>query len=302
MSTWPLPTWLEPASDASALDTPLRLTALVLVLRPMGPWYLLPALLAIGGCGLLWPAVLRAPATWWVTTGLIAARLIADWPLPDNHIYLLGYWCLAAALALGATDALRDARRSSRALLALTFTFAFVWKALLSPDYLDGRFFRTTLLTDDRFAEVALLVGGISVGQLAENRRALEPLPEGAELLDPPPLTETPRLRSLAGAMTWGGLMLEAAIAIAMMLPARRGVEVARHALLILFCLLTYTFAPVAGFGWVLIILGLALTRPEQRSWRAAYVAAFFIVLIVTEIPSAGLLRGMLGLFLVAGP
>ena len=32
---------------------------------------------------------------------LAAARIVAVWPLSDNHIYLLAYWCLAIGLALG---------------------------------------------------------------------------------------------------------------------------------------------------------------------------------------------------------
>ena len=61
---------------------------------------------------------------------------------------------------------------------------AVLWKAVLSPDYVDGRFFRVTLLTDERFADASLVFGGLSRDQMAENRAFLEPLPEGAELLD----------------------------------------------------------------------------------------------------------------------
>ena len=69
-----------------------------------------------------------------------------------------------------------------------------MWKAVLSPDYVDGRFFRVTLLTDERFADAALVFGGLSRDQMDENREFLEPLPEGAELLTPPSFVEPPRL------------------------------------------------------------------------------------------------------------
>ena len=42
--------------------------------------------------------------TWYTLTGLLVARIVADWPLPDNHVYLLMSWCLAVALALGAAE------------------------------------------------------------------------------------------------------------------------------------------------------------------------------------------------------
>jgi hypothetical protein len=50
-------------------------------------------------------------------------------------------------------------------------------------DYVDGRFFSVTLLTDERFADAALVFGGLSRDQMAQNRAFLDPLPEGAELL-----------------------------------------------------------------------------------------------------------------------
>ena len=56
---------------------------------------------------------------------------------------------------------------------------AVLWKAVLSPDYVDGRFFRVTLLTDERFADASLVFGGLSRDQMAQNRKFLEPLPEG---------------------------------------------------------------------------------------------------------------------------
>ena len=64
---------------------------------------------------------------------------------------------------------------------------------------MDGRFFRVTLLTDARFADASLVFGGLTPDQMAQNRKFLEPLPDGAELLDPPPFVEPPRLRMLGG-------------------------------------------------------------------------------------------------------
>jgi hypothetical protein len=55
----------------------------------------------------------------------------------------------------------------------LAFALAVLWKAVLSPDFLDGRFFRVTLLTDPRFGEVAMLAGGLTQDQLDQNRQSL---------------------------------------------------------------------------------------------------------------------------------
>jgi hypothetical protein len=179
---------------------------------------------------------------------------------------------------------------SSRWLLGAAFGLAVLWKAVLSPDYVDGRFFRVTLLTDERFADASLVFGGLSRNQMAANRAFLEPLPEGAALLDPPPFVEPPRLRVFAAVATWGGLTLEALIAILSVIPAGGRVLLARHASLLAFCVTTYALAPVAGFGWLLSAMGLAQCRPNQPVLRGAYVAAFILILLYTEFPWAGVL------------
>src|SRR5690606_1322165 len=123
-------------------------------------------------------------------------------------------------------------------------------------DYVDGRFFRVTLLTDERFADASLVFGGLSREQMVQNRAFLEPLPEGAELLTPPPFVEPPRLRAFAAAATWGGLILEGLIAFTCLVRLRR-LDMARHAALLTFCVTTYALAPVAGFGWLIATMGL---------------------------------------------
>jgi hypothetical protein len=182
----------------------------------------------------------------------------------------------------------------SRRLLGLSFLFACLWKAILSPDFLDGRFFRVTLLTDPRFGEVAMLIGGLTADQLEANRRALAPLPDGAELLNSPAVVEPFRLRAFATASTWGVLGLEALVAAAMFLPSSRASTIVRHTALLLFCAITYAFAPVAGFGWALLVMGLAQVESRQLWLGRVYVVAFLVVLVYTEVPWADLMLDML--------
>jgi hypothetical protein len=279
-----------PVPDApAAVVVPLKLTAIALLLRPMGDWYVRPIVLALAMVALISTRTLVRPALWWIVTGLVAIRIAADWPLADNHIYLLGYWTLAIALSIEAPDAAATLSASSRWLIGSAFTFAVLWKAVLAPDFLDGRFFRVTLMTDPRFADAAVLVGGLTSDELRDNRAALAPLPEGAELLSPRPIAEPPRLRLLAAASTWGILVLEALVAVAMLAPGRLP-EVMRHAALLIFCLVTYAFAPVAGFGWLLVTMGLAQCGSERRALRACYVGMFLLVLFYSEVPWASLL------------
>jgi hypothetical protein len=279
--------WTASTDAAGPLALPLQLTAILLLLRPMGPEWVRALLLVVAGLALLFRPVLLSPFAWWLAAALVAARIAADWPLSDNHIYLLGYWCVAAGLAVGARDRAVTLARSAAWLLGLAMVFAVLWKGLLSPDYLDGRFFRVTMLTDDRFADAVRLIGGLTNEQIDANRDVLAPLPDGAELADPPSLIEPASFRAFVVATTWGVLVVEACIAALFLWPVGRRLQPARHALLLAFCLVTYAFAPVAGFGWLLIAMGIATCRADQHGWRLAYLATWFVVLLYSEIPWA---------------
>jgi hypothetical protein len=282
--------WLGPARDTRALDIVLNLTAITLLLRPFDVWWVSPFVLLGAGLSLLFPPVRSRAITWWTLAVLVSLRIAAVWPLSDNHIYLLAYWCLAVGLALQAEDSAAVLASASRWLLGAAFAFAVLWKAFLSPDYLDGRFFRVTLLTDPRFADAVRVIGGLSKDDLDRNREALQALPQGAELLTPAPIVEPPRFRALALALTWGGVLLEALLAILHVGPWSRRLDPVRHVTLMLFCITTYAFAPVAGFGWLIATMGLAQCEPERRVTRGAYVAVFFLVLLYAEIPWAGVI------------
>jgi hypothetical protein len=286
--------WFAAAPCPPHLEIPLRLTAIALLLRPMGPWFVRPAILAAAAIVLISPRALRTPAVWAGVAMLVAVRIADDWPLADNHIYLLAYWALAIALALRATDVSQVLSKASRWLLGLAFAFAVLWKVFLSPDYLDGRFFRVTLLTDPRFAEAAMLIGGLSADELEANRRALDALPDGAALATPATVIEPPRLRALAIVSTWGIVLLEMLVALSMLTALPRMPAGIRHVLLLSFCVITYAFAPVAGFGWLVLVMGAAGTAEADVWVRRTYAGAFLVVLFYSEVPWAGLLLDLL--------
>jgi hypothetical protein len=280
----------SPRDDVGVPDSVLQLTAIILLLRPFDIWWVSPFVLGAACLSLIVRGVRRSAMTWLALATLAAVRIGAVWPLADNHIYLLAYWCLALGLALGARAPMATLAASSRWLLGAAFAMAVLWKAVLSADYVDGRFFRVMLLTDVRFADASMLFGGLTPDQMDQNREFLEPLPEGAELLSPPPFVEPRRLRVFATVGTWGGLTLEALIAVLCLSPVGRIGEVARHSALMLFCITTYALAPVAGFGWLIATMGLAQCRWDQRALRAAYITVFLLVLVYAEVPWTGVL------------
>ena len=283
------------SSSSLTLPLALRLLAIELLLRPMGPWGLRPLILITAALTLVWPRALTASVTWYAVAGLVAARIASDWPLADNHIYLLAYFCLAAALALGSPAPARTLATSSRLLIGGAFTLAVLWKAVLSPDYLDGRFFEVTFLADARFEDAVKLLSGMSAEDLAANRSALTPLPHDLERAEPPTFIEPPAFLWMVRLATWGGLALEAAVAAACLLPFGGRAVVARHIVLLLFCLITYALAPVAGFGWLLLAMGLTLEGADRGVLRILYVAAWLIVLVYAEVPWAGVIGEYLG-------
>jgi hypothetical protein len=275
-------------SIGALLDStlPLRLTLLVLVLRPPGEGPIRAATWLAAGVALVFPSLLTSARLWLLLTLLVAARIAADWPLADNHIYLLGYWCLGVCLALWYGPLGPSMLRStSRWLVGCAFACAVIWKILLAPDYIDGRFFRVTLSTDDRFAPLAA-AAGLTQAQLAANREALEPIPAGLEVLNGPVFVEPVALRRLAGALTWGGLALELIVAAMFLTPLAPRRQFLRHAALLGFCAVTYAIAPVAGFGWLLVVMGLSQTRDDEALLRSAYVSAFVLILVYAETPA----------------
>ena len=220
---------------------------------------------------------------WLAIAGLVLARLIVDWPLSDNHIYLLGYWCLGIGLCLLVPSPVAAIGEMSRWLVAAAFLCAVVWKGVLAPEFLDARFFRLTLITDERFADLARTVGGLTQAQLEENRAALAVMPEGAEVIGGPMLIESPALRRLGLGLTWGGFVMEMLIATAFLSRWPDRLHRGRHFLLIAFTTVTYAAAPVAGFGWLLAAMGVAQCNAAQNRMRLGYLGAFALVFVYSE-------------------
>jgi len=269
---------------AQGPDLAPRLTLLLLLLAPVGGWEVRPFVLLLAAAGLLSAGVLRAPATWLALTVLTGWRVVADWPMSDNHAYLLGYWCLAVFLSRWTPSPAAALATSARLLLGLAFAFAALWKLALSPDYLDGTFFRVWLLTDPRLGDLASLVGGLDARDLEASRHFLAPPPTlGEEHL--PALVEPPALRAAARVLTWATALLEAALALLFLVPSPARWRWLPHAALLAFCAGTYAVAPVESFGWLLLAMGAATCPANAAGLRGGYVACFALLVVYDAIP-----------------
>jgi len=274
----------------------LRLFLLALILAPPLPWAERVPLLIVAGAGLLLPGLLRSKWIWAALLTLTAVPLAWNWPFSDNHDYLKAFFALAALCALATPAPDRSLAASARWLVGLVFGFALLWKAVLSPDFVDGRFFRVALQSDGRFENLAVLAGGSTYEQWAENDLLLDALVLGEPDADAARFIEPAGNRRLAGWLTWLTLASEFGVALTFLWPLGRGPSRARHVALLAFAAGTYSVATVRGFGWLLIALGIAQCEPSARGTRLAYLVVFALIGIYHAVPWTSRLVELLGL------
>jgi hypothetical protein len=289
------PLWTAHKPDAThAIDLALCLLMLDLLFRPVGSWHVRPFVLAIAALALLTPRVRHAPLPYLLIALAAAFRIAYNWPMSDNHAYLLVYWPLAVAIALLSAQPGAALAAQSRWIVACVFGFAVLWKAALTDEFIDGTFFRVTFQADSRFEDFVLAVGGLTSEQLETNRAYLSnPMPAGAVPLEPAPYVEPAAFKAIVAFFVWSTLLLEGALFLVYVAPTRPRIELLRNVLLLAFCIGTYALAPVAGFGWILLAMATA-QLPVTSRFRYAYVATFLLLLLYRENSWRDLVWGML--------
>jgi hypothetical protein len=159
---------------------------------------------------------------------------------------------------------------------------ATLWKAILSADFVTGQFFTLTLLLDGRFTDVAVVYGGVPQTFVDYTQYVFHRVRIGMDAALPLPIPQ--RLLELARVLTWWTIVVEAALGLLYVLPAWRAVGTVRDVLLIGFVASTYAVAPVIGFGWLLLMLG--VVQAPSGSWRrGAFLLSFAVVLIYSVTP-----------------
>lgn len=288
----------SPANPANPVDRPdpldrlalsARLSLVYLVLNPGLGWMQRAPVQIAAALALVIPGAWQNRLLWLGLAGWMALRLVMAWPHSDNHDYLIAYWCLALGIALSLPGRSEALARSARLLIGLCFGFAVLWKGILSPDFVNGNFFRMAFLFDARFADLAQFAGGITPSMVDHNDHFLA-TGQGS-LVEPAALTR------LAWFSTVWTLASESAIALLFLWPQASGIishlTRCRDVVLIAFLATTYAVAPVAGFGWLLACMGLAQTTPDARMTRIAYVLAFFLIEIYRSVPWLDALAGV---------
>lgn len=258
------------------------LTVIVLLLSPLAVWYLFIPLVILCVIGVVHRKLLTSTPYWYTITTMLGATIYLNWESVDNHKYLICYWCLTLCCvnSLAPKDRKRALEKSSRLLIGLCMAFATFWK-LASDNYLDGSFFEYQLLVDSRFDHAASALGNISTEALADNRYLVELLTNGYRRgleLTNIQLQSTPEVHRLGWLLTWWTIVIEGALAALFLFPDRPTSAFLRNITLILFAVTTYSVATVKGFGWVLMLLGMAQCHKTERFYYWAYFVSFLLI------------------------
>lgn len=260
------------------------LSVVLLLLHAPQVWYLQFPLTLLCVAGLVFRPLLRQPALWYLAATMVGATVYLNWESADNHKYMIGYWCLMLCSVFTLPDGQRARALAvtARMLIGLCMAWAVFWKAI-NPQYLDGSFFEYTLLVDQRFADFAGQLSAISRQTLQDNRQLVQLLTEGHVRglpVESVALAGNEAVRPLAHFLTWWTILIELVLAAVFLWPQGRRVTVIRNAALLLFGVTTYAIAPVVGFGWTLMLLGLAQCETRARWLKLAYLGVFMLILV----------------------
>jgi hypothetical protein len=61
-------------------------------------------------------------------------------------------------------------------------------------------------------------------------------------------------------------------------LPGHPLVSQIRNIILLLFTVTIYAVAPVKGFGWILMLSGIAQSHEDEKAFRIAYLLTFLLI------------------------
>lgn len=280
----------QEAERPARLDLFAIMTLLLLLVYPSNFWYVRIPITVLSVSAFVFRSLRLDPRLWFVVAMTVISGNYQNWFLVDNHKYLLGYWSLALFCCLLTDEPEKNLAVVARRLIALSFMFAVFWK-IASRDFLDGTFFHYSLLLDERFRSVSELVGGMTQELIESNRAAYRALINFDSRMDAVRLLFTKGITYSALLFTWWTLIIEALVVVSFLWPAGKSVSKWRDFVLIVFILSTYSVAPVLGFGWTLIIMGLVQCENRYKYVRWLYMGAF-VALQAYNLPFRAILAG----------
>jgi hypothetical protein len=264
----------------SPLDAASCATLLLIALTGPRYWYAAVPLTMLALAGLLVKPIRDARSYWLVVATILFTANYLNWYEVDNHKHLLAYWCLGLWLIRHSEQPDRAVALTGRWLIGLAFLFATYWK-LAMPDFLSGEFFHFEYLFDTRFKSVALLLGGLSDETYLHNRQLLRQLLDPASAVTAAQISSAEVLALAGKAMAGWTVLIEGGIAIAFLAPLRSSIGWVRDLALLGFVCTTYLLAPVLGFAYLLLAMGLAQVGADRLGTRCAYLGVFCALSVV---------------------
>jgi hypothetical protein len=226
----------------------------------------------IGTSVLLWICISATHFAW-----LARAYFTAD-----NHLYLIGYWCIAVCIALfyGGERGDMVLRETSRLLVGLCFLLAVITK-MWSDNFRSGSLFIHTMLSDPRFVVLARCIAGISREQQQKYHRAIIRLESGASEREPVRILG--RTRVVAKALVWWTIGIEMVVSTAFLLPQGES-SMLRTGSIIVFVLTTFGVVQVTAFAQILLLI--AAVGVVSVSQGALLVSLAIVMPILTFVPA----------------
>jgi len=282
LNTTSLSTCIKEFSKKNAAELSTQFTLLTLLLTQVGIAYTRPFILSLAAIGLLSSRLCKHPLLWFSLFLLTGFRVFDQWPMADNHAYLLALWCLTFFLTSYRESSTRILANNARILIGLVFLLASFQK-ISAADYMNGTFFRYLFLTDDRFEDFAVLFGNISYQQIDDARKLLDAYLFSPTLFHGEIVPISVEFNLLVMLATWWNVLDQIIVACCFLSPTNSLLYKHRDFVLLVFCITTYAVAPVPGFAWLLISMALAQSEPKSHI-QISYFITFFIVLFYYQI------------------
>ncbi len=273
----------------SPLDLASLLTILLVGFHGFNSWFVKLPSQGLIAVGLIFRDILKSWIFWALLAALTGSRIAVQWQDVDNHKFILFYWLLCMTLAHAVLDLeLKQNIVLFNARFFLVFIMlAAVAQKLSSASYMDASFFEFELLFDRRFRGFVALFG-IDSNIPVQARELLDLLKDPYIEVEGNTLQIAPGfgVPLLAKFVTWYDLAIQAVIGVAFLI-RRHMSDLIGHIALLIFIVTAYFAAPVIGFAWTLIILGILLARERFPNMTMTYI----LMLVVTslyKIPWAG--------------
>lgn len=264
-------------SGENSLRVVLVMTLLLLIVIMQLNQFLKGVLLLMIPAGFIFTKVAVSRVYWSVLVPLVAIGFVPLYHTADNHIFLIIYWLIAIAISLWAVDTRENLAFNAKMLIGLCFAFATFWK-ITSPEFLEGSFFKFTMLTDYRFLEFSEIIGGISSEMRDQNNKVYQLIISSTDRVGTVTLSGTSILTPFSIFMGYWTVFIESWIAIAFLAPRKYKIGQWRDIPLLLFMLTTYPIATVRGFAMLLTVMGFAQCINENRNMRIVYFLVFICV------------------------